>query len=69
MHLFLAALGFHCCMWAFPSCGARALIIVAQGLSRAWAQLLWRTELVAVRHVGSSRPEMELMSPALTGRF
>lgn len=68
-YLFLTALGFHCCMWAFPGCGAQASVVVAQGLSRAWALLLWCTDLVAVRHVGSSRPEMELLSPALAGRF
>ena len=35
----------------------------------AWAQQLWRTGLVAPRHVGSSRTGLEPMSPALAGRF
>ena len=26
--LFLAALGLHCCMWAFSSCGERGLLFV-----------------------------------------
>ena len=27
--IFLAALGFHCCVWAFSSCGERGLLFVA----------------------------------------
>ena len=27
--LFLAALGLHCCTWAFSSCGERGLLFVA----------------------------------------
>ena len=29
IYLFLAALGLHCCMWAFSSCSERALLFVA----------------------------------------
>ena len=28
IYLFLAALGFHCCAWAFPSCGEWELLFV-----------------------------------------
>ena len=38
----------------FSSCGARASVVVAPG-SRAQAQQLWRTGLVAPWHVGSSQ--------------
>ena len=42
-------------------CGAQA--------PDAQAQQLWLTGLVAPRHVGSPRPGLEPMSPALAGRF
>ena len=29
MYLFLAALGLHCCAWAFSSCGEWGLLFVA----------------------------------------
>ena len=29
IYLFLAALGFRCCTWAFSSCGERGLLFVA----------------------------------------
>ena len=29
IYLFLAALGLHCCAWAFSSCGERGLLFVA----------------------------------------
>ena len=33
IYLFLAALGLHCCAWAFSSCGERGLLlIVVRGL-------------------------------------
>ena len=35
--------------------------------SRAQAQQLWCTGLVALWHVGSSEPGLELMYPALAG--
>ena len=48
------------------SSGTRASVVVAPG-SRAQAQHLGHTGLVAVWHVGSSR--IEPGSPALAGRF
>ena len=39
--IFLAALGLHCCMWAFSSCGKRGLLFVAvRGLPIAVASLV-----------------------------
>ena len=39
--LLLAALGLHCCAWAFSSCGERALLFVAvRGLLVAVCGLL-----------------------------
>ena len=29
IYLFLAVLGFHCCAWAFSSCGEQGLLFVA----------------------------------------
>ena len=29
IYVFLAALGLHCCAWAFSSCGERGLLFVA----------------------------------------
>ena len=29
IYLFLAALGLHCCAWAFSSCGEQGLLFVA----------------------------------------
>ena len=29
LYLFLAALGLHCCAWAFSSCGERGLLFIA----------------------------------------
>ena len=51
--------GFSCCgAWAL---GTQASVVVARGLQQLWlagsraqAQQLWRTGLVALRHVGSS---------------
>ena len=38
---FLAALGLHCCAWAFSSCGERGLLfIVVRGLLIAVASLV-----------------------------
>ena len=81
LFIYLAVLGFCCCVRAFSSCSERGLLFVAvrrlrtavaslvaghwlqahgfQQLrfagSRAQAQQLWCTDLVAPRHVGSSR--------------
>ena len=52
----------------FSSCGTRAQQLWPAG-SRAWAQQLWHTGLVAPWHVDLPRPGIEPMSPALTGRF
>ena len=39
--LFLAALGLHCCTWAFSSCGERGLLFIAMhGLLTAVASLV-----------------------------
>ena len=41
MYLFLAALGLHCCEWAFSSCGEQGLLfIVVHGLLIAVASLV-----------------------------
>ena len=41
IYLFLAALGLHCCTWAFSSCGERGLLfIVVHGLLIAVASLV-----------------------------
>ena len=41
INLFLAALGIHCCAWAFSSCGERGLLFVAvRGLLIAVASLV-----------------------------
>ena len=41
IYLFLAALGLHCCTWAFSSCGERGLLFVAvRGLLIAVASLV-----------------------------
>ena len=41
IYLFLAALGLHCCAWAFSSCGERGLLFVAvRGLLTAVASLV-----------------------------
>ena len=41
IYLYLAALGLHCCMWAFSSCGERGLLFFAvRGLLIAVASLV-----------------------------
>ena len=41
IYLFLAALGLHCCAWAFSSCGERGLFfVVVRGLPIAVASLV-----------------------------
>ena len=41
IYLFLAALGLHCCLWAFSSCGEwRPLFVVVHGLLIAVASLV-----------------------------
>ena len=52
-----------CCTWAFSSCGE-------QGLLPCWgAQALGCMGLVASGHMGSFRPGIEFVSPALPVRF
>ena len=44
LNLFLAALGLHCCAWAFSSCGERGLLLLrCTGFSSPWLLLLWST--------------------------
>ena len=41
IYLFLAALGLHCCAWAFSSCGERGLLfVVVHGLLIAVVSLV-----------------------------
>ena len=64
IYLFLTALGFRCCTWAFFSCIERGLLFIAvRGLliavaspvvERGWAQQLWHTGSVVVAHGLSS---------------
>ena len=79
MYIYMAVLGLCCCAWGFSasrgysscavrashcggfSCGTRTL--------GEWAQQLWHTGLVAWQHVGSSRAEVEPVSPVLAGGF
>ena len=57
----MAALGFHCCVWALSSCGKwELLFVVVQSFSLQWFLLLWSTGsrymgLVAPQHVESSQ--------------
>ena len=78
MYLFLAVLGLHCCTRAshcsgFSCCGARTLGSRAQQLwlagYRAQAQQLWRMDLVAPRHVGSSRTRGRTCVPCIGRRI
>ena len=39
--LFLAALGLHCCTWAFSSCSKQGLLCSCAGFSLQWLLLLW----------------------------
>ena len=40
IYLFLAALGLHCCVWAFSTCSERGLLfVVVRGLLTAVASL------------------------------
>ena len=65
-NVFLAALGLHCCAWAFSCCGgyASSCSVFSYWRTRApwcaelrgpWAQSLWHTALASPWHVGSSR--------------
>ena len=62
--------GFSCC--GARSLGAWASVVVAHGLQQLWlvgsraqAQQLWRTGLVAPRHVGSSRTRARTHVPCI----
>ena len=61
MHLFLAALGLHCCAQA-SQCGGSSRGTHAPG---TWAQQLWYTHLVAPRHVKSSWTRDGTVSPCI----
>ena len=75
---FLAILSLRCHAWTFSSCdvwashchgfsccGARALDACIQSVHG----LLWHMGLVALRHVESSGPRIELVSPVLADRL
>ena len=58
IYLFLAALGFHCCVQALSSCGEQRLlflavhgllIVMASLCFRAWALGVWASVVVAHR--------------------
>ena len=64
------------CCSGFSCCGARALgvrasVVVAQGLNSCGtrAQQLWRTGLVAPRHVGSSQTRARTRVPCIGRRI
>ena len=63
MYLFMAALGLHCCMWAFSSCGRQGrLFTVVCGLLIVLTSLVaaprpWSAGSVVVAHV-LSYPEV-----------
>ena len=66
--------GFSCCGARAP--GTRASVVVARGLQQLWlvgsraeAQQLWCTGLVAPRHVGSSRTRARTVSPCIGRRI
>ena len=63
--LLLRSTGSRCA--GFSSCGTRAQQLCLVG-SRAQAQQLWRTGLVAPRHVGSSRARARTLVPCI-GRW
>ena len=78
--LFLAALGLHCCAWAFSGCGERGLLsswdawaFHCGGFSWCRAQLQgaglrsWHTCLAALQHVESSRTRDQTCVPC-TGK-
>ena len=76
--LFLVVLGLHCCArglsliaeWEllYLQCAGfslRWLLLLLSMGSRAWAQQSWRTGLVALRHVGSSRTRDRTRIPCI----
>ena len=71
LFVFFAALGLCCCVWAFSSCGEWGLLFVAVLSSCGSRALecrltgLWRTGLVAQRHVGSSRTRHRTHVPSI----
>ena len=55
IYLFLAALGLHCCVWAFSSCGKQELLFVAvHGLLLAVASVVMEHGLMGSRCAGFS---------------
>ena len=81
--LFLAALGLHCCVRAFLSCGERGLLFIAVhellfAEHRLWVHLLQQLQLAGSREWAQwlwyimwnlPRPEIKSMSPALVSGF
>ena len=50
IYLFLAALGLHCCVWAFSSCGEQGLLFVAvRGLLIVVASVCCRARALGTR--------------------
>ena len=80
---FLAALGFHCCIRAFSSCGKQGILFVA--VPELFLPWLLQLQSMSFRHAGFSscgagaqllhsmwtlpRPGIEPVSPALAGIF
>ena len=53
IYLFLVALGLHCCVWAFSTCGKRGLLfVVVRRLLVAVAFLVVEVQSMGSRHVG-----------------
>ena len=77
----MAALGLHCCTWAFSSCGewgplfiaVCGLLIAVTSRCRAWAPGTWASVVVAHELSRPAAhgilPGLEPVSPALAGRF
>ena len=80
IYLLLAALGLHCCTWAFSSCGERGLLFIAVSCRGARAPGL-RASVAVARSLSSCgaraqllrgmwdlpRPGFEPVSPELAG--
>ena len=76
IYLSLAALGLHCCAWAFSSCSEQWLlllwstgsVVVAHGLQSAGSVVVAH-RLVAPRHVGSSQTRARTRVPCIGRRI
>ena len=75
--LFLAALGLHCCLWAFSSCREWGLCLIVLHCFSLWwllfrgalAQYLWHMGLDCSGHEESSQNRDWTHVPALAGGF